>query len=118
MALVALAVAGLHGGVYLILTAEARHEMAAIEATHPAEKLRQPGTLADPPPVGSKAYAQWREREALHQAAHVYGRHRAHHDIIRNGLLASFLAQLGVAAWVLVRVASRMGRPSREARAS
>ena len=108
-------VAALHVGVYLILTSEARSGMREIESKHSARELADAKPPGAAPGVGTAAYGAWRAKEAAHQAAHVYGKHEAHHDLVRNGILVSFFVQTAFAAWVLARIASRVAAASRRA---
>lgn len=108
-------VAALHLVVYLILTSEARAGMRDIEAKHSPRALADAEPPGPAPAVGTEAYGTWRADEAAHQAAHVYGRHEAHHDLVRNAILVSFIVQTAFAAWVLARIAGRAAAASRRA---
>lgn len=108
-------VAALHLAVYLILTSEARASMRDIEAKHTLTELAEAKPPATAPAVGTEAYAQWRANEAAHQAAHVYEKHEAHHDLVRTAILVSFFVQSLFAGWLLARIATQAAASSRRA---
>lgn len=103
--LVLVIVAAAHAGLYLLLTADARGGLRTIEARHPLEALRtaQRPERGTPQP-GTPAYTPWREGVELWNDAQAWNNHRRHVSLLRTGFLASFLVQVGITLWILMKV--------------
>ena len=105
--LVLLAVGLAHGALYLVLTMEARAGMNEIEALYSHQELSRARRPAEAPVPGTPAYADWRREHDLWLKSEAYGKHRSHAALLRTGLLASFLVQVAMTGWILVRLLGR-----------
>ncbi len=110
-ALVIVIVAAAHAGLYLLLTSDARSGMRTLEARHGVTDMRrakQPDSEAPKP--GTPAYAPWRRAVELYDDAHAYSNHRRHVSLLHGGFLASFLVQVAITAWILMRLLGKQKR--------
>jgi len=108
-------VAAAHGGLYLLLTSEARSGLRRLEARHgrvALEKARRPAHGAPKP--GTPAYAAWRRAVERYDDAGVWRTHRRHVDLLRTGFLASFLVQVAITGWILMRLLGKQARGAAE----
>ena len=110
-ALVIVIVGAAHAGLYLLLTSDARSGMRALEARHSVSDMRrakQPDSEAPKP--GTPAYTPWRRAVELYDDAHAYGNHRRHVSLLHGGFLASFLVQVAITGWILLRLLGKQKR--------
>ena len=105
--LVLLAVGLAHGALYLLLTMEARAGMSEIEALYSRQELSAAHRPSEAPVPGTPAYASWRREHDLWLKSEAYGKHRSHAALLRTGLLASFLVQVAMTGWILMRLLGR-----------
>ena len=114
--LVLSAIAAAHLGLFLVLTASARSEVAAIEQLHAPDALeaaKDPGTR----PAGSpREVARWHQRQSQWEDARTYRSPREFIGMLGYGLLGSFLVQAGVLAVLLHRSAVKRRDAARRAR--
>lgn len=109
-ALVLVIVAAGHAGLYLLLTREARSGIRALEQVHTAEGLQGAQRPDAPPQPGTPEYGPWREALERYDAAKEWRTHRRHVALLRGGFLASFLVQVGITLWILLKLLSKQGR--------
>jgi hypothetical protein len=105
-------VAAGHAGLYLLLTREARSGIRALERVHTAERLQSAQRPDAPPQPGTPEYRPWREALERHDAANSWSTHRKHVALLRGGFLASFLVQVGITLWILLKLLSKHRRRS------
>ena len=85
---------------------ESRHDVAALE------KARQPSGSPKP---GTPEYKAWREAKARYIDAESWRNDRRQVTLLRGGILGSFVIQVAITVWVLLRL---LGNVRRRARAS
>ena len=100
-----------HGALYLLLTMEARAGINAIETLYSRSQLSGARRPDAAPVPGSPAYAQWRQTHDLWLKSEAYAKHRTHAGLLRTGLLASFLVQVAITGWILMRLLVKVRRP-------
>nr|MDJ0522699.1 hypothetical protein [Planctomycetota bacterium] len=115
--LVLVIVAAAHVGLYLLLTQEARSELRAIEGRHSEAALRTAKRPDAPPQPGTPDYERWRAQVELHEDAKAWEIHERHVGLLRGGFLASFLAQVGITVWILLKLLAKQRRLSGSRRA-
>ncbi len=93
-----------HLGLYLLLTMDARSQRRSIEARYDASELRRAKQPDESPAPGTPAFKPWRRAHDLWVASEDYRRHRSHIGLLKQGFLFSFLVQLGITGWILIRV--------------
>ena len=111
LALVAVA----HLGLYMLLTRDARASMATLEARHEAaelERAREPSGEALP---GSPEYKAWREAKARWLDAETWRSDRRQVALLRGGILVSFVVQVAITVWILLRLLGSVRRRARRA---
>lgn len=105
--LVLLVVGLAHGALYLLLTMEARAGIGEIEALYSRRELSGAPRPGEAPVPGTQAYAGWRREHDLWLKSEAWGKHRSHAALLRTGLLASFLVQVAMTGWILMRLLNR-----------
>ena len=103
-------VAAAHAGLFLLLTHEARGAVRTLESEHGAKALASAERPDAAPTPGTPAYGTWLRDVERHDAAAAWQRHRKHVALLRNGFLASFLVQVGITLWILLKVLGKQKR--------
>jgi ribosomal protein S27E len=106
--LVVLALA--HVGVYKLLTAESRTEMARLQNRHGAkvwDKAEKPGKAPSP---GSEAYDKWLNAKELADDQRVYRSRADHTATVKLWLTLAFLGQLGLTSFAIAKTAAKQKR--------
>ena len=109
--LIVLAVA--HYGIYLLVSAGARSEVAAIEARQGGRIPARVEAPGDPPPASSPAYAGWLEQKERYDDVRAWREHEGHRAWVARGLGLAYLVQVVIMGFALARVASSMKRRTR-----
>ncbi len=112
-------VAVAHLGLYLLLTSDARSNLAQLEARHAASALRAAKPPEGSPAPGTDAYRPWRLSKELWVDAEAWRTDRRQVDLLRAGFTGSFLVQMAITFWILIRLlGSNRRRRDAEARAN
>ncbi len=106
IAVVALA----HLGLFLLLTRDARASMQTIQARHAVSALEDARAPKGEPRPGTPEYKTWREAKALWVDAEAWRNDRRQVGLLRGGILGSFLVQVAITGWILVRLLGKLRR--------
>lgn len=117
VALVLAVIGAAHLGLYLLLTASVRRDVADAEARYGPETLAG-ATRPGPLPSGDGAVAAWHRHQAVWEAHETWTARRGLARTLGGALLASFLMQVGLTGWMLARVRKRARRRGAAAPAS
>lgn len=104
-----------HLALYLLLTRDARAGIAAVESRHAPAALEAARPPTGEPQAGSPGYRAWRQAKALWVDAETWRSDRRQATLLRHGILGSFLVQLCITAWILVRLLGGVRRRARTA---
>ena len=113
--LVLLVLALAHYGLYRLVSASARAEIAATESRQGAKVRGEPKPPGDPPPASSAAYAGWLEAKERYDDQRAYREHESHRAWVARGLGLAYLVQVVITAFALFRIASAQERRARMA---
>ena len=104
-----------HVALYMLLTSEARADMARIEGSHARQDLAQATAPEDAPAAGTETYGAWRRKQQLWVDAQAWRTHGRQVDLLRAGFTGSFVALLLLTSWILMRVLGAQRRASEAA---
>lgn len=108
--LVLVIVGAAHAGLYLLLTQEARSGIRALEQEHTAAGMRSAERPEAPPQPGTPEYGRWRKALERYDASKAWNTHRKHVSLLGGGFLASFLVQVGITVWILLKLLAKQKR--------
>ena len=108
--IVVLILAVAHLGLFMLLTMDARAGMAEIEADYTRAELMAAKTPKAAPQPGTPAFGPWSRSVALWDKAEDYRVHARQVWLLRVALLASFLIQMGIIAWIMIGLLGRVRR--------
>lgn len=114
-ALVLLVLAVAHYGIYRLVSASARSEIAAIEARHGGRLVGSAAAPGDPPSANSADYAAWVDRNERHLDARAWREHESRRAWVARGLALAFVVQVVILGFALFRVAGAATRRTRQA---
>ena len=99
-----------HIGVYKLLTAESRTEMARLQNRHGPSIWDKPGKVGDAPSPGSDAYDRWLSAKELADDQVVYRDRADHTATVKLWLTLAFLGQFGLTSFALAKTAAKQKR--------
>ncbi len=102
-----------HFGLYKLLTREARTSMADIESRHAVSALENARPPEGDPKPGTPEYRTWREAKALWVDAEAWRNDRRQASLLEKGILGSFIVQVAITIWVLLRLLGTVKRRAR-----
>ena len=109
-----LAVVGVaHLGLYLLLTRDARASVAAVEARHGRAALAAAEAPSGSPQPGAPDYRAWSEATALWVDAQAWEDDTRQVSLLRGGILGSFVLQVVITGWILLRLLGGIRRQAR-----
>lgn len=114
-ALVLALVAVAHLGLYMLLTRDARASIAGIEARHDARALEAARAPAGEAQPGSEEYKAWREAKARYVDAETWRSDKRQVALLRGGIIVSFVVQVAITGWILLRLLGSVRRRARRA---
>ncbi len=99
-----------HIGVFKLLTAESRTEMARLQARHDSKVWDEPKKPGNAPSPGSEAYDKWLTAKELADDQAVYRDRADHTSTVKLWLTLAFFGQLGLTSFAIAKTAAKQKR--------
>ncbi len=99
-----------HVGVYKLLTAESRTEMARLQNRHGPSIWDKQEKVGNAPSPGSEAYDKWLSAKELADDQGVYRDRADHTATVKLWITLAFLGQFGLTSFALAKTAAKQNR--------